>query len=64
MGISAMRARMASSLVTKFEESVEKLPMREAIRYTAIKNGKWTATELKVRIFCLISHTFFFETKK
>lgn len=41
---------MASSLVSKFEESVEKLPMREAVRYTSIQNGKWTATELKSKI--------------
>ena len=39
---------MASALLTKFEASVEQLPMREAVRYTSIKNGKWTATELKV----------------
>ncbi len=39
---------MASALLTKFEASVEQLPMREAVKYTSIKNGKWTATELKV----------------
>jgi hypothetical protein len=41
---------MASSLVAKFEESIEKLPMREAVKYTSIKEGKWTFSELKVHI--------------
>lgn len=39
---------MASSLVQKLEESIEKIPMRDAVRYTCIKEGKWTASELKV----------------
>lgn len=41
---------MASALLTKFEASVEQLPMREAVKYTSIKNGKWTATELKTKV--------------
>lgn len=41
---------MASALLTKYEASVEQLPMREAVRYTSIKNGKWTATELKTKV--------------
>lgn len=50
LGSSVMRGRFASSLVSKFEGSVEKLPMREAVKYSAIKNGKWTATELKTKV--------------
>lgn len=44
---------MASSLVEKFEDSVKKLPMRDAVRYTSIANGKWTAMELKVNILAI-----------
>jgi hypothetical protein len=43
-----MQRKGASALIQKFEESVNKLPMREAIRYKSIKNGKWTALDLKV----------------
>jgi len=41
-----LAVRLASSLVTKFEDAVAALPMREAVRYTG-KNLKWTASELK-----------------
>ena len=41
---------MASGLLTKYEASIEQLPMREAVKYNSIKNGKWTATELKVHL--------------
>ena len=38
--------RAASNLVSRFEESVAALPMREAVRYIG-KNMKWTASEVK-----------------
>lgn len=41
---------MASALLTKIEECIEKVPMREAVKYNSIKNGKWTATELKTKV--------------
>jgi hypothetical protein len=44
---SSSRA-MASALVTKFDDSVEKSPMRDAMRYTMLAEGKWTASEFKV----------------
>jgi hypothetical protein len=37
---------MASSLISSFDNSVEKNPLREAVRYTK-KNMKWTANEFK-----------------
>lgn len=40
------RRFLSSSLVTKFDESISKLPMREAVRYKN-KNLKWTAEEFK-----------------
>ena len=46
-----VQRKAASVLIQKFEESVNKLPMREAIRYKSIKNGKWTALDLKVLIY-------------
>jgi hypothetical protein len=37
----------ASSFVTKFDESVNALPLRETVRYTE-KNMKWTAGDFLV----------------
>jgi len=37
----------ASSLVSKIDEAVNSLPLREAVRYTG-KNMKWTAKEFLV----------------
>jgi hypothetical protein len=42
----AIQARMASSLVSNFSQSVSSLPAREAVRYTE-KNLKWTAEEFE-----------------
>ena len=44
--------RNASSLITSFESSISKIPIREAVRYTK-KNMKWTADEFRVRRFVL-----------
>jgi hypothetical protein len=41
------KRRLASSLVSKLEESISALPLREAVRYTK-KNLKWTAGDIKV----------------
>lgn len=43
-----LNSRNASSLVTKFDDSINKLPLREAVRYVN-QNMKWTAEEFKVR---------------
>ena len=43
---SMLVGRAASNLVSRFEDSVAALPMREAVRYTG-KNMKWTASEVK-----------------
>jgi hypothetical protein len=40
--------RNVSTLVTKFEASVNDLPLREAVRFTD-KNVKWTAETINVR---------------
>ena len=40
--------RNASSLISSFESSIAKIPIREAVRYTK-KNMKWTADEFRVR---------------
>lgn len=39
-------ARNASTLVSSFESSIAKIPIREAVRYTK-KNMKWTADEFR-----------------
>ena len=45
----------------KYEESIHKLPMREAVRYTE-GNTKWTAADLKVYVDAhanaLLEHNF------
>lgn len=45
---------MASVLISKFDDSVEKSPMRDAMRYTMLAEGKWTASEFKVSIPAII----------
>ena len=40
--------RNASTLVSSFESSIAKIPIREAVRYTK-KNMKWSAEEFRVR---------------
>ena len=42
-------ARFASSLVAQFEDSVSRLPMREAVRY-AKNNMKLTAADMKMYV--------------
>ena len=41
--------RKSSSLITQYQNSIEKLPVREAVRY---KNGniKWSASEFDVSV--------------
>mmetsp|Transcript_3954 Transcript_3954/g.5482 ORF Transcript_3954/g.5482 Transcript_3954/m.5482 type:complete len:252 (+) Transcript_3954:2-757(+) len=60
-GVKIVRCRAVSSLVSQFDESVQKLPLREAVHYTK-KNLKWTADEFK--FYCeshanaLVDHRF------
>lgn len=44
--VITVNVRLASSLVTKFDESVAKIPMREAVRFTK-KNMKWSASDMQ-----------------
>lgn len=41
-------ARPKSTFVTKLDDSIARLPQREAVRYTE-KNMKWTASDFNVR---------------
>jgi len=41
-------SRPKSTFVAKFDDSITRLPMREAVRYTE-KNMKWTASDFNVR---------------
>ena len=54
--------RSASSLVAQFEDSVSRLPMREAVRYGK-NNMKWTAADMKMYVDAhanaLIEHRFY-----
>jgi hypothetical protein len=45
-----LSSRTTSALISKFDDSVEQLPMRDAMRYTMLAEGKWTASEFKVKI--------------
>ena len=53
--------RLASTLVSQFEDSVQRLPMREAVRYVK-GNMKWTAADVKMYVDghanALIDHGF------
>lgn len=47
--VNSFSCRQASSLVSKFNDSINSLPLREAVRYTE-KNLKWTAKEFNVYV--------------
>ena len=49
-------SRPKSTFVAKFDDSITRLPMREAVRYTE-KNMKWTASDFNVRFKRFTSST-------
>ena len=57
----AIGIRHASSVMMQYEESVQKLPMREAVRFKE-NNTKWTASDLKLHVDAhanaLLEHRF------